>query len=68
MINPIVYPQTVVYHGVRHLPCNVCARCGYNDDPETAQTWGEDEDGDRVCRKCEKEINQSLAVFYGVEL
>ena len=40
------------------LPCNVCARCGEEDDPEGY--WAFDDDDDRICGKCERELADPL--------
>jgi len=54
MISEQVQKTMVKFWGEAHYPINVCMHCGDEDDPEGY--WGEDEDGDRICRTCEKEI------------
>jgi len=53
MISEQVQKTMVKFRGEAHYPINVCMHCGAEDDPEAY--WGEDEDGDRICRTCEKE-------------
>lgn len=58
MINPeVARKYGTTYHGVLHMPINVCCRCGEEDDPESASRWEVDADDDKVCRKCEQVID-----------
>lgn len=51
MISPqVIKEHGTWFHGVLHLPVNVCRTCGESDDPEGY--WAEDKDGDRICLAC----------------
>lgn len=60
MIAEQVKHKAVDYRGVLHLPVNVCAHCGYEDDPESAASWETDDDGDRMCPPCAEIESQNL--------
>lgn len=46
--------------GTPHYYLNVCLHCGDADDPEGY--WGEDEDGDRICYRCEQGLDGRYAL------
>jgi hypothetical protein len=50
--------QVLEEYGSKPLPVNVCAHCGDVDDPETTSRWELDDDGDRMCRACERAANE----------
>jgi hypothetical protein len=35
---------------------NQCARCEETDDPQDTKHWSEDNDGDKICPRCSREM------------